>query len=329
MALYLLKRSCGLVIVLLMMSFVTFLLQSVIPSDPARAIAGPYAPLATIEAVRQELGLDDPFLVQYGRFLSSVVSGDLGKSVRTRQPVIDDIARYLPATLELAIASTIVAMAMALCLTLLQLGRSQSPLLSHLFVVLGSTPIILSAVLLPYFFWFGLGWLPGSGRLQHRDIAEGTGFYIIDGLVSRRLDITADALTHLLLPAIALALPFAMAIVRSLAASLREVMRQSYIRTARGKGLSEMSVLLRHGIRNAASAPLAMTGLQVRLLFGNLLVVESVFSWPGLGLYLTQSFATADLPAILAVSMTFGAIYIVVNVVIDIAQALADPRIEL
>ncbi|MBV7518850.1 ABC transporter permease [Ensifer sp. ENS12] len=327
MALYLLKRSCGLVIVLLVMSFVTFLLQSVIPSDPARAIAGPYAPPATIEAVRQELGLNDPFLVQYGHFLSRVASADLGKSVRTRQPVIEDISKYLPATLELTIASTI--MAMALCLTLLQLGRSQSPLLSHLFVVLGSTPIILSSILLPYFFWFGLGWLPGSGRLQHRDVAESTGFHVIDGLVSGRLDITADALTHLILPAIALALPFAIAIVRSLAASLHEVMRQSYIRTARGKGLSEMSVVMRHGLRNAASAPLAMTGLQVRLLFGNLLVVESIFSWPGLGLYLTQSFATADLPAILAVSMVFGAIYIIVNVVIDIAQALADPRIEL
>ncbi|MCA1403961.1 ABC transporter permease [Ensifer sp. IC3342] len=329
MALYLAKRACGLAIVLMVMSFIVFLLQSVIPSDPARAMAGPYAPSSTIETVREEFGLNDPIAVQYGHFLVRVSAGDLGKSVRTRQPVGDDLLRYLPATLELILVSTILAMGLAFSLILLLLSGARSQVLRHVFIALGSTPIILLAVLLAYVFWFSLAWLPGSGRLQFRDFVGTTGFYVIDGLLAGRPNVSVDALAHLTLPAMALALPFAVAVVRSLAGSLHDVMRQPYIRTARGNGLSEAAIVLRHGIRNAASAPLAMTGLQIRLLFGNLLVVETVFGWPGLGLYMTQSFATADLPAILGVSMVFGTIYILVSIAVEIAQSLADPRIEL
>ena len=165
--------------------------------------------------------------------------------------------------------------------------------------------------------------------MSYRDFAGPTGFNLIDGILAGRPEVSLDALPHMILPALALALPIAVAVGRSLNGALHDVMRQAYIRTARGKGLSETEVLLRHGLRNAASAPLAMIGLQVGLLFGNLLVVERVFGWPGLGLYTVQAFASADLPAVLGVSMVFGTFYILVNTLIEIGQSLADPRISL
>ena len=326
---YLIKSIAGAVVVLLVMSFIVFGLQSIIPADPARAIAGPSAPPETVEAMREQLGLDDPAIVQYGRFLLRLAHADLGTSVRTRRPVSDDIRQYLPATLELGLASIGLGVALAGVMAALQFLIPRSAGIRLAMVGVGSTPIFLSALLLAYFFWFRLDWFPGAGRLAYRDFAGPTGFNVIDGILTGRPEVSADALLHLILPALALALPIGVAVGRSLNGSLHDVMSQAYIRTARGKGLSETKVLLHHGLRNAATAPLSMLGLQVRLLFGNLLIVERVFGWPGLGLYTVQAFASADLPAVLGVAMVFGILYIMVNTLIEIGQSIADTRISL
>ncbi|RWC27968.1 MAG: ABC transporter permease [Mesorhizobium sp.] len=326
---YLAKSIVGAVVVLLMMSFIVFGLQSIIPADPARAIAGPNAPLDTVEAMREQLGLEDPAVVQYGRFLLRLAHADLGTSVRTRRPVSDDIRQYLPATLELGLAAIALGVALAGVMAALQFLIPGSGGIRLAMVGVGSTPIFLSALLLAYFFWFRLDWLPGAGRLAYRDFAGPTGLNVIDGMLVGRPEVSVDALLHMILPALALALPIGIAVGRSLNGALHEVMRQTYIRTARGKGLSETKVLLRHGLRNAATAPLSMLSLQVRLLFGNLLVVERVFGWPGLGLYTVQAFASADLPAVLGVAIVFGTLYILVNTLIEIAQSMADSRIKL
>ncbi|MET3900733.1 ABC-type dipeptide/oligopeptide/nickel transport system permease component [Devosia sp. UYZn731] len=326
---YLAKRSVSLVVVLLAMSFIVFCLQSIIPADPARAIAGPTAPAATVETVRQQLGLDDPMLVQYGRFLSNLVHGDLGTSVRTRQPIAEDVRKYLPASAELALVALVFGIALAGLLALVQNTMQKSGWVKLAIVAAGSTPIFLSTLLLVYFLWFRLGWLPGAGRLSIRRFSGPTGFNLLDGFLVGRPEVSLDALLHLILPALALALPIAVAVGRSLNGALHDVMKQTYIRTGRGKGLSETTIVLRHGLRNAASAPLAMIGLQVGLLFGNLLIVERVFSWPGLGLYTVQAFATSDLPAVLGVSLVFGTFYILINIVVEVSQSLADPRIGL
>ncbi|OEO28515.1 peptide ABC transporter permease [Devosia insulae DS-56] len=326
---YLLRRLIGLVAVLLAMAFLIFALQGIIPADPARAIAGVAAPVEVLEAVRDKLGLSDPVPVQYGRFLGRVVQGDLGTSIRTRQPVLADIQKYLPASLELGLAALLIGTALAGLFALVHRRFPGSAVVRLTLITAGSTPIFLTALLLVYFVWFRLGWLPGAGRLSHRGFSGPTGLNLIDGLLAVRPDIALDALQHLLLPALAVALPIAVAVGRSLGASLHEVMRRPYIRTMRGKGLSEGEALWRHGLRNAASAPLAMLGLQIGLMFGNLMVVERIFAWPGLGLYMVQSFASADLPAILGVSLAFGSIYIVANIGIEMAQSLADPRIGL
>lgn len=326
---YLMRRVAGLALVLLAMSFIVFCLQSLIPADPARAMAGPMAPAETVEMVRQKLGIDQPVMTQYGRFLVRLADGDLGTSIRTRQPVTADIARYLPASLELGLVAMTIGVVFAAILALLQGRFHRSDLMRLLVIGAGSAPIFLTALLLAYIFWFKLGWLPGSGRLDIRGFTGPTGLNLIDGLLAGRPDVSLDALAHLILPAVTLALPIAVAVGRSLSGALHEVMRQPYIRTARGSGLSETTVLVRHGLRNAISAPLAMIGLQVGLLFGNLLIVERVFAWPGLGLYLVQAFANSDLPAILGVSLVFGAIYIAIGIAVEIGQSIADPRIGL
>jgi len=326
---YIIKSVVGAIVVVLVMSFIVFGLQSIIPADPARAIAGPNAPPETVEAMRVQLGLDDPVVVQYGRFLLRLAHADLGASVRTRRPVTDDIRQYLPATLELGLTSIALGVVLAGVLTALQFLIPASRGIRFAMVGIGTTPIFLSALLLTYFFWFRLRWLPGAGRLSCRDFAGPTGFNVIDGLLVGRPAVSVDALLHMILPALALALPIGVAVGRSLNGALHDVMSQAFVRTARGKGLSETSVLLRHGLRNAATAPLSMLSLQFRLLFGNLLVVERVFGWPGLGLYAVQAFASADLPAVLGVAIVFGMLYILVNTLIEIAQSVADPRINL
>jgi peptide/nickel transport system permease protein/dipeptide transport system permease protein len=326
---YLTKRIAGFVVVLLLMSFIVFCLQSIIPADPARAMAGPTAPTATVEAIRQQLGLEDPIIVQYGRFLTRLVHGDLGTSVRTRQPVTDDVLRYAMGTLELIVVATLMGLLLAGALALIQQAFGRFSAVRLAIVGAGSAPIFLTALLLVYFFWFRLDWLPGTGRLSFSHFSGPTGFDLIDGFLTGRPEVSLDALRHILLPAFALALPIAVAVGRTLSSSLHDVMRQSYIRTARGKGIGDTAVVMRHGLRNAASAPLAMTALQIRLIFGNLLIVEQIFARPGLGLYTVQAFASADLPAVLGVSMVFGAFYILASILIEIAQSLADPRIAL
>src|SRR5688572_10459325 len=178
---YLITRIAGAVAVLWVMSFIVFCLQSIILADPGRAIAGPTARAATVEAIRQQLGLDEPAVVQYGRFLSRLVHGDLGISVRTRQPVTADVLEYLPATLELALASIICGILLAGFMALLQFTLPRSEVIRLVIVGLGSTPIFLTALLLAYFFWFRLGWLPGAGRLGTYGFAGPTGLNLVDG----------------------------------------------------------------------------------------------------------------------------------------------------
>jgi ABC-type dipeptide/oligopeptide/nickel transport system permease component len=322
------RHLSGLVAVLLVMSFFVFCLQSVIPADPARAVAGPTAPKETVEMVRKQLGLDDPMMVQYGRFLLRLARGDLGTSFRTRQPITSDIAKYLPATLELMAVSVFVGIALAAGLAVLQLILPRSGVVRVTLIAVGSAPIFLSALLLTYIFWFNLHWLPGSGRLTLPEFSGPTGLDLVDGLLTGQPAISLDALAHILLPSIALALPIAVAVGRTLSGALHDVMQQAYIRTARGKGIGETRLVLLHGLRNSASAPLAMVGLQVRLLFGNLLIVERIFGWPGLGHYMVESLASSDLPAVLSVSMVFGAMYIIVNITTEFLQSLADPRLS-
>ena len=326
---YLLRRAVGLVFVMVAMTYAVFVLQQVIPADPVRAVAGPNAPEAVVAARRAELALDQPLPVRYGRYLLGLLRGDMGRSIRTNRPVAAEIAALLPATLELVLSGLVLGTLMALLLAVPGVVPGVQVPVRRVLLSGASAPIFLLAILLLLVFWFQLGWLPGDGRMTQRlAVAGPTGFVLLDTLLAGRLDSFADALRHLALPATTLAVSVAVGVGRTLVSSLHSVMRQDYMRTARAIGQSPASALLRHGLRNAAQAPLAMLGLQAGMMFANILVVERIFGWPGLGLYMVQALAIPDLPAVLGVALSFGAIYVVVTLLVDLAQAWADPRLR-
>jgi peptide/nickel transport system permease protein len=329
MARFALTRLASLVGILLGLSVVVFLLQAVVPADPVRAMVGASATPQIVEAKRHELGLDRPLPAQYVQFLSRAVRGDLQMSLHTRRPVRTDIAAFLPATLELA--ATALAMAVVLGGTLgLLTARGGGASLRVGLVASASVPAFLLALLLLIVFYAQLRWFPGSGRISAElEAPTGpTGLLTVDGLLAGRLDVVRDALAHLALPALCLALGPAVALGRTLRSSLQTVLGSDHIRTARAKGLTERGVLLRHGVRPALNAPLTMTGLQVGMLLAGVVVIESIFAWPGLGLYTARSITSVDFPAIVGVTLVMGAVYVIVNALVDLAQIAADPRLR-
>jgi ABC-type dipeptide/oligopeptide/nickel transport system permease component len=327
---FVLMRLAGLVLVLLAMTLAIFLLRQVVPSDPARAAVGPNAPESVVRLKRIELGLDKPVYTQYLDYLGNVVQGDFGTSTRTLAPVSDDIRTYLPASLELMLAAILIAAVLAATLALGQTLLRRSGFLRVILLAGASAPIFLIAELLLLFCWFKLGLLPGGDRTSLADAPTGpTGLLTVDSVLAGRPDAFWDACLHLLLPAFTLALPMGVAVGRTLRSSLVGTLRQDYIRTARSKGLAEGNVLRRHALRNSATGALSMAGLQVGLLLANLLVVERIFGWPGLGSYTVESLGRSDLSAVLGVALVFGVIFIVTNTLVDLLQALADPRVAL
>lgn len=329
MARFVVGRVAALAGILVALSAVVFVLEAVIPADPVRAMVGASATPEAVSAKRAELGLDQPLPVQYGRFLRRAVTGDLSLSLHSRRPVREDLGQYLPATLELAGAAAALAVVLGAALGM-GAARRGGQWLRVLLLGGASAPTFLLGLVLLIVFYSRLHWLPGSGRLSTGIQAPTgpTGLLTVDGLLHGRLDVVADALAHLVLPCLCLAVGPAVAIGRTLRSSLETVTAQDHIRTARAKALPERTVLLRHALRNALNAPLTMAGLQVGLLLAGVVVVESVFAWPGLGLYTIRSISTTDFPAIAGVTLVLGAIYVVVNALVDVAQAVADPRLR-
>jgi peptide/nickel transport system permease protein len=304
---FLLRRTGSLIVVLLVLSAVVFLLQQVSPGDPARAALGANASRAAVAAERHRLGLDDPLAVQFLRFLGHAVRGDFGTSYRTHRPVATDLASAFPATLELVLAAFVVALLLAALF-------AASSALSWPFAGIGRGVLLVVATAPPFLlalvgivvFYARLDWLPGSGRGEGGPGSE---------------------LAHLVLPATVLAIAPALAIGRILRAGLEATLAADHVRTARSKGLGQAAVLGRHVVRNAIGPSLAMSGLQLGFLFAGTVVVEQVFSWPGMGNYLASSIPTSDYPAIAAVTLVLGAVYVVVNTLADVLQTAADPRL--
>ncbi len=328
---FLLIRGLGAAGVLFVLVTLVFLLQAVVPGDPVRARVGANASEAAVARERDRLGLDRPLPAQYVSYVSDAAAGDLGSSIRTSRPVREDVGEFLPATLELTGFALLLAVVLGGVLGITAAtARRGSGVIKTVFLGGASAPTFLLGFLLIYVFYLQLGWLPASGRISAADPPTGpTRLLIVDGLLTGRPSASLDALQHILLPAISLALLPAVAIGRVLRSSLIEVFDADYVRTARSKGLRERTILFRHALRNAASAPLTMTGLQFGLMLGGVVVIETIFAWPGIGLYIDQSIAAGDLPAIAGVTLVLAAIYVLVSLVVDIGQAVADPRIKL
>lgn len=323
-------RIGSLLVVLFILTIVVFVIQAVLPADPVRAMVGPNATEQIVEAKRHELGYDRPMPERYVTFLGGVVQGDFGESLRTRRPVLDDISRFAPATLELAFVAALFAGVMGVVLGLWSAhGGRGSGVARVTMMFLSSAPAFFGAILLILLFYRNLGWLPASGRMSSQYADTGpTGFLLVDSWVHGDPSQWWDAVQHLMLPAFVLALGPAVAIGRVLRSSLLDVLRQDHVRTARAKGLSERMVVVKHALRNASGPALSMAGLQVGLLLAGVVVVELVFAWPGLGLYTNQAIGQADFPAIIGITLVLGIAYVVINAVVDILQLVADPRLR-
>ena len=324
------KRLGSMIVIIVALAAVIFYLQHISPLDPVHAMLGGQASASAIAQERHSLGLDKSITSQFWHYLTGLVHGDLGTSYRTRRPVSTDIGTYLPATAELALAGLILALVLG---SLLAFGTTLNwpgaGVFRFILLLGASTPAFLLGIGGIVIFYERLGWLPATGRTSFGNAPTGpTGFLTLDGLLHGRPDVTWDALLHLAMPATAIALGPAVAIGRVLRSSLVTDLRGDYARTARAKGLTELQILRRHVLRNALGAALSMTGLQVGLMFAGVLVIEQVFSWPGVGQYVAQSIPVADFPAIAGVTLLLGAGYVVINTLVDLLQAVADPRIH-
>jgi peptide/nickel transport system permease protein len=322
-------RILSLVGVLLVLTFAVFFVQRALPADPVRALVGRTASPAVVAAARAKLGLNEPFYVQYFRFIGNLVHGDAGTSLRTRNPVSSDIATYLPATLELIIVATIMAIIGGLVIGVVSSRTGWLSSSVRFITVAGaSAATFLVAIIAILVLYRNLGWFPAGGRSSSLSTSTPTGFLLIDTLLAGNFAAWADAVHHIVLPASVLAVGPAVAIGRTLRGALRSTAQAEFIRSANAKGFTWWRVTTGHALRNSINPALSMTGLQVGLMFSGSIVVEMVFSWPGVGGYLGNSIAASDFPAIVGVVLILGLVYVLVNFAVDMLQLVVDPRLR-
>jgi peptide/nickel transport system permease protein len=324
-------RIGSMIAVMLVLAFLMLVLQRYTPADPVRAKLGANARKEIVDAERERLGYNDPLPVQYVNYVKGLATGDLQDSLRTRRPVSKDLGSYVPATAELALFSLMIAVLLGGLLGILSAARVRGSGVLRVVMVGGSSaPVFLLVLLGLLLFYRKLGWLPATGRTGIKSAPDSpTGFLLIDSLLAGRVDVFGDAIKHLILPSLCLAIGPAVAIGRTLRGSIVDTMGTDYVRTARSLGGPERTVLRRHALRNSIGPALSMTGLQVGLMFAGVVVVESIVAWPGIGLYTVQSIPRLDFPAIAGVTLVLGALFVIVNTIVDIVQTIADPRLRL
>jgi peptide/nickel transport system permease protein len=328
----LLRRLVLTIPILLGVSLLVFLMLHSAGGDPAQTILGARADPESIAALRHELGLDRPLLVQYVAFLSGAVRGDFGRSYRSNTPVIVEIATRFPATIELAIAAMAIAVVAGVVFGTLAAVRRHSifDYLSSTVVLLGvSIPTFWLGLILIIIFGLWLRWLPISGRVNPRLGADPSlPFLTVGSLVQGNWTVAKDALRHLILPALTLAAWPAAIVARMTRASLIESLGQDYVRTARGKGLPERLIVVGHAARNALLPVLTVVGLEFGTLLGGAVVTETIFSWPGLGQLTVTAIGARDYQVVQGVVVLLGAVFVLLNLLVDVLYAVLDPRIR-
>ncbi|WP_138738311.1 ABC transporter permease [Pseudomonas sp. FSL W7-0098] len=326
------KRLLGLLLVVFGVSLITFTISHLIPGDPARLIAGDRASDALVAGIRHQLGLDLPLYQQYGRYVLDLVQGDLGTSIRTNRPVLEDLQAFFPATLELALVALFLAILVGVPLGVLSAvyhNRAIDQIARTLAVTGISTPAFwlgLGAIVL---FYGHLGWLPGGGRLSEGLTPPSTitGFYLIDALLAGNFSLFVDALKHLILPTATLGFVTLGVISRQIRSAMLDQLGEDYIRTARAYGLSKWTVILRHALPNALIPSVTVLGLTLGDLLYGAVLTETVFAWPGMGAYVVKSIQSLDFPAVMGFAILVSFIYVLLNMAIDLLYRVIDPRI--
>ena len=331
---YVLRRIVLLVPVLLGLSMMVFAIGRLLPGDPVMLAAGPNASKDEIAALSAEFGLDQPIPLQYWRYLTGLLHGDWGRSLQTRGPVLEDLKVYLPATLELVIAAMAIAVVAGILLGLLAAVRRNGWIdylvrLASLASI--SMPRFFLGLMLQLVFAMWLGWAALGGRfpLTGSPPPTVTGMLTLDSLIAGDLQAFVLALQHLALPAIAMSLSPLATITRMMRASTMEVLQQDYVLTARALGIPPRKLLFKHVLRNALSSTLTVIGLYFGWLLGGTVLVETVFDWPGIGLYATKSILTQDFMPVMGVVLSIGTMFVVFNLVIDLLYGVINPKVQL
>lgn len=325
---FLIGRSVGAVGLLVILTATIFSLQSVSPGDPVKVYLGLQASPAAVAAERKALGLDKPFVQRYAHFVANALRGNLGISYRTHDPVMHDLSVYLPATMELVFVAFVFAVLLGSVFAISGSLRWPGMSLYRLtLLLLACAPGFFLAIGGVELFFAKLHLLPLAGRGPNDP--GPTGLLLVDTLVHGQLSAFWSAFQHLLLPASVLAFVPAVSIGRVLRSSLDQNLGADYVRTAESKGLSPFYILRKHVLRNSIGPFLSIAGLQLGFMFGGAIVVEEVVSWPGIGNYLAQSLQTSDYPAIMGVTLILATVYILANLLVDLLQVVADPRLAL
>lgn len=330
---FVIKRLFLMLIVLFGVSVVVFVVARAIPADPVGAILGGNAPIELVDEMRRRLGLDKPLYAQFVDFMSGVVRGDFGISIKSNRPVIKDIAEFFPATLELAIVAALISVVLGVPLGIFS-AVHRNKLIDHfcrVFSILGvSMPVFWTGLLLLILFYYRLGWLPGSGRVGIFTYLppKVTGLLLLDSLLTGNFEAFKDALSHIILPAVVLGYSSTASIARIMRSSMLDVLRQDFIRTARAKGIGRKLVIYRHALRNALIPVVTVIGLTFGGLLEGAVLTETIFGWPGLGRYIVNSLLLLDYPAIMGGTLFVAIVYSLVNLVVDIVYAALDPRMR-
>lgn len=330
---YIGKRLILMIPILIGISILTFVISNTIPGDPARLILGPKATPEGIELLREQMGLNDPLYVQYGRYIGGIVQGDLGDSTYSQQPVINDLIRYFPATLELTLFSMLITLLIGIPFGVISASKKDklADQFTRILALMGvAMPAFWLGLLLLLFFYLKLGILPGAGRLDNwlSPPEMITGMYTIDALLTGNMVVFKSAVIHLILPGITQAAITIGMITRMTRSSMLEVLKSDYIRTAKAKGGSENRVLYGHALRNGTMPILTLLGMTFGHSLGGSVLVESVFSWPGLGKYAVNAITYLDFPAVMGVTLLIAFLFIIVNLIIDILYYFVDPRLK-
>lgn len=330
------RRLVLLVPVMILVAMITFVASQLVPGDPASLLVAEGASSEEYQAIRRQLGLDRPIYEQAAVYLANVARGDLGTSIRLRKPVAADILRFLTGTVELGVVAFLLSLAIGVPLGIIAAYRINT-WIDHVIRVFSlggvAVPIFWSALVAQLLLYGQLGWLPGGGRysetlmLQHPTPTV-TGLLVFDAALAGQWVMVGDALRHLLLPAIVLAYPSLAIITRMTRSAMLDVWSQDYIRTARAFGFAERHILMGPAFRNAVPTILTIMGLALGHMLQGSILVETVFNWPGLGLYLYGGVTSLDYPVVTGVTLVFSLNYVLINLLVDIGYFVADPRLN-
>ncbi|PIE31380.1 peptide ABC transporter [candidate division KSB3 bacterium] len=330
---YILKRLILIIFTLFGLLTITFAISRVAPGDPARLAAGPDATEEMVEVLRKEFGLDQPLLVQYGRYLEGLLAGDLGRSLRTRHPVLDDLFTFFPATLELTLVSIGFAIILGIPLGVLSAVYKDRWIdhFTRFFSVSGvALPMFWLGLMLQLVFSLKYDLLPIGGRIAMmvEPPKAITHLFLVDSLITGNFKAFGSAFVHILLPAFVLSFPALASIIRLNRADMLEILHKDFILSERAHGISNVLIIGKYALKNALIPTVTMIGLRYGWMLGGTLLVETVFDWPGIGLYAVQSAIFSDFQSLMGVTVLIGVNFMLANLIVDLLYGVLDPRVR-